>query len=111
MKNPIVVDQASNALTQEYDGVIEAVHRLPDGKVEYARLYLKRGATWSDHQLISRDDLIAHIKAGKKYILGERKALLGSTFTPLEPIHYQNDTLLSGSQNEAAGDLADAPVF
>jgi hypothetical protein len=43
--------------------------------------------------------------------LGERKALLGSTFTPLEPLRYQNDTLLSGSQNEAAGDLADAPVF
>ena len=28
---------------------------------------------------------------------------LGSTFTPLEPLRYQNDTLLSGSQNEAAG--------
>lgn len=111
MKNPIVVDQASNALSQKYDGVIEAVHRQSDGRIEFARAYQKRGATWSDHTIISREELIKRIQAGKTFILGERKILFGSTFAATEPIRYQNQVLVSGGQSDSALDLADAPIF
>lgn len=36
-----------------FDGVIEAVRYSPDGKIEVARAYERRGAAFSDHVLIT----------------------------------------------------------
>lgn len=71
---------------QKYDGVVEAVHYKPDGNVAWVRTYLRRGPTFSDYILLDRQTLIEHLKAGKKYLAGERVAQLGSTFEVSKPL-------------------------
>jgi hypothetical protein len=63
----------------KYDGVIEAV-RYRGGKIDLVRAYERRGATFSDHVLLDREALLERIKAGKRFMTGQRKELLASTF-------------------------------
>ena len=62
-----------------FDGVIEAV-RYKGSKIEWVRAYERRGATFSDRVLIDRPSLIAQLQKGKRFVTGQRKALLASTF-------------------------------
>ena len=62
------------------DGVIEAVRYAPDKQLAQARAYIRRGPTYSDHVLLTRDELIAQMQAGKKFFTGKRKPYLASTF-------------------------------
>jgi hypothetical protein len=52
----------------------------PDGKIEMARAFERRGAAFSDHVLISREKLLEKIKSGKKCVTGQRKEFLAGTF-------------------------------
>lgn len=70
----------------KYDGVIEAVHYLPDGKVDWARTYLRRGPTFSDYILLDRQALLEHIHAGKKFYIGERIPLMGGAFNVFDQV-------------------------
>lgn len=70
----------------KYDGVIEAVHYLPDGKVDWARTYLRRGPTFSDYVLLDRQALLEHIHAGKKFYIGKRIPLMGGVFETAEQV-------------------------
>lgn len=63
-----------------FDGVIEAVRYAPDGKITVVRAYERRGATFSDHVLIERAGLAERLNKGKKFVTGQRKAFLASTF-------------------------------
>jgi hypothetical protein len=65
---------------KKYDGVIEAVHYAPDGKVDWVRAYLRRGAIWSDRVIIHRQELIDEIKSGRSVMLGKRIEFLAGTF-------------------------------
>ena len=62
-----------------FDGVIEAV-RYKGGKIDMVRAYERRGATFSDRVLLSRKTLIERIKQNKRFVTGERKQLMASTF-------------------------------
>jgi hypothetical protein len=64
----------------KFDGVIEAVRYTPAGQVAVVRVYERRGATFSDRILITRDDLIHRLETGKRYVIGQRRPLLASTF-------------------------------
>lgn len=75
---------------QKFDGVVEAVHYNPDGEVAWVRTYLRRGPTFSDYILLDRQTLIEHLKAGKKYLAGERIMQLASTFDVSKPLHVIN---------------------
>lgn len=68
------------------DGVIEAVHYQPDGKVAWVRVYLRRGATFSDRIKLDRQALIENLKSGKKYYAGQRVILQASTFELKQPL-------------------------
>lgn len=70
----------------KFDGVVEAVHYHPDGKVDWVRAYLRRGATFSDHVLIDRQTLVEHLNAGKRYVAGKRVSLMASTFEVFGPL-------------------------
>ncbi len=59
----------------KFDYLIEAIHYTPDGVLEKVRLYEKRGPSFSDHILISRDQLIHILKSGKKVVTGSRQIL------------------------------------
>lgn len=65
---------------QQTDGVVEAVHYTQDGQVEWVRMFLRRGKTFSDHLLVDRQSLIEIIKSGKKIFSGRRIPLQASTF-------------------------------
>jgi len=64
----------------KYDGVIEAVKYKPEGKVDWVRVYLRRGPTFSDHVLLQRQSLIDLLKQGKLFVTGKRVTYHASTF-------------------------------
>jgi len=65
----------------KYDGVIEAVRYAPPGRIAVVRAYERRGPTFSDRVLISREELVRRLQAGKRFVFGERQPQLASTFT------------------------------
>lgn len=71
---------------QKYDGVVEAVHYAPNGRVDWVRAYLRRGIAWSDWVIIPRDQLIQEIKSGKRMVVGKRVQYMAGTFDVTIPI-------------------------
>jgi len=68
-----------------FDGVIEAV-RYKGSKIELVRAYERRGATFSDRVLIDRPTLIARLRKGRRFVTGQRKQLMASTFDVGKPV-------------------------
>jgi hypothetical protein len=66
-------------MAKKFDGVIEAV-RYKNGQIVTARIFERRGASFSDKLLMDRKELLERIKSGKKFVTGTRKSLLASTF-------------------------------
>ncbi len=62
-----------------FDGVIEAV-RYKGGKIELVRAYERRGPTFSDRVLLDRKTLVERLQQGKRFVTGQRKEYLASTF-------------------------------
>jgi len=94
----------------KFDGLIEAVRYTSDGKIDQVRAYERRGATFSDHILIKRARLVERLQKGEKFVTGQRKELLGSTFETAKPVYLNGDVISTGN----AGNrdlLEDVPVF
>lgn len=87
-----------------YDAVIEIVRYTPEGQIELARGYERRGATYSDRVLFTRDDLVKRLRAGKKIAGGKRLPLMGSTFEIIAPI------TLAGARGAEVIITRDAPT-
>jgi len=64
----------------KFDGVVEGVRYKPTGEVDWVRVYERRGTTFSDHVVIERDALIQKMKAGKKFVAGQRIPYMASSF-------------------------------
>lgn len=64
----------------KFDAVIEAVRYTPEGQIELARGYARRGATYSDRVLFTRTELVKCLRTGKKVAAGKRMPFLASTF-------------------------------
>ncbi|MEK6221701.1 MAG: hypothetical protein N2D54_05585 [Chloroflexota bacterium] len=62
------------------DGIVEAVHYTPSGKIDWVRAYERRGPTWSDHVLLDRDALVERLENGKRFFVGKRIPLEASEF-------------------------------
>jgi uncharacterized protein YjhX (UPF0386 family) len=98
---------------QKFDGVIEAV-RYKNGKIELVRCYERRGATFTDRVLLDRKTLLERLKAGKRFVTGQRREYLGSTFEVGKPVHAagrdakQVVTTLSDSEQD---ELEGVPAF
>ena len=100
----------------KYDGVIEAVRYTPAGRITVVRAYERRGPTFSDRVLISREELVRRMQAGKRFVIGERQLLLASTFTvasPISLVEKDGQKYLATPEALAAnGDcLAGVPLF
>jgi len=100
----------------KYDGVIEAVRYAPAGRISLVRAYERRGPTFSDRVLISREDLVRRIEAGKRFVAGERQPFLASTFSVASPIRLMEKDgqkyLATASAPDASADcLAGVPLF
>lgn len=75
---------------QKLDGVIEVVRYAPTGQMLWVRGYLRRGPTFSDRMILTRDDLIAQLKAGKNLYAGKRIEQMASTFEVTQPLKLVN---------------------
>jgi hypothetical protein len=73
-----------------YDGVVEAAHYTPDGQLDWVRVYERRGVVFSDRVLLDREAFIRQLKAGKRYMVGERILNMGAMFNVSQPVHLLN---------------------
>lgn len=72
--------------TKKADGIIEAGHVGPDGRLAWVRAYERRGPTWSDVVLIDRAALIQRITARKRFYVGKRHEFWASEFDLVTPV-------------------------
>ena len=88
---------------QKYDGVVEAVRYAPDGNLSIARVYERRGSTFSDYILLSRAELIRRIKSRAniygwqapgtpgRYLRSDRTHQTGGNSRQGSFIYYENN--------------------
>jgi hypothetical protein len=99
----------------KYDGVLEAVHYAPDGKVDWVRAFERRGSTFSDRLILDRDALISRIKQGKRYFAGQRVPYLASTFNISRELYLvtgnNKEVLVVGGHQTNVDDLKGVPVI
>lgn len=100
---------------KKVDGIIEAVRYTADGKLKFIRAYLRRGSIWSDRVLMTRDELIQQIEAGKNWYIGQRVPFMAGTFDTAYPVLVKGpkgqETLFSGQHQEGRDNLEGAPIF
>jgi hypothetical protein len=98
-----------------YDGVLEAAHFKSDGQLDWVRVYQRRGAVFSDRILLKRTDFIEQLKAGKRYVVGERIHNLGAKFNVDQPVHLQErdgrQVIAVGATKPGADDLTGVPII
>lgn len=98
-------------MAKKLDGVIEAVRYTSDGKIDVVRAYERRGATYSDHVIIRRDELAARLKAGKRFAIGVRKEFFASTFEIKSDVYYDRARDVISTRPNTDHDWLDAPLF
>jgi hypothetical protein len=100
---------------QKYDGVVESVRYAPDGSLSIARVYERRGSTFSDYILLSRAELIRKLKAGQIFMVGKRLEYLGGTFEVTVPIKLAGtpgkEFLFTTKITNDCDDLQGVPFF
>ncbi|MEK6752974.1 MAG: hypothetical protein AABZ00_12010 [Chloroflexota bacterium] len=100
-------------MAKKIDGVIEAV-RYKNGQISMARVYEKRGATFSDRVIVDRKILLERLQKGQQYITGSREDLLASTFTVGKSVLLvkKNDReFLATHENANNDELEGVPLF
>jgi hypothetical protein len=98
-----------------YDGVVEAAHFKPDGQLDWVRVYERRGAVFSERVILNREAFIRQLKAGKRYMLGERILYLGGTFNVSKPVHLfskdGNQVIVVGDVQASKDQLNGVPII
>ena len=100
-------------MAKKFDGVIEAV-RYKNGQIEEVRAFERRGSAYSDRVMIPRDKLLARLKDGKKFVVGQRKQFLAGTFEtgkPVQVISHSGKEFISTRGDAEHDELEQAPVF
>lgn len=96
------------------DGIVEAVRYAPDGQIEWVRMFLRRGPTYSDWVLVRRKELVEMLKAGKTILVGERIPLLASTFKTGEAVRLLEvngqEVVVAGVAAAEKDELAGVPL-
>lgn len=96
------------------DGVIEAAHFGPDGKLAWVRAYERRGPTWSDVVLLDRDALVQRLKGRKRFYVGARNEFWASEFELSQPVRlvqfYKGAAIVVGKGNSQKDRLEGIPV-
>lgn len=101
-------------MAKKFDGVIEAVH-YKNGHITAVRAFERRGASFSDHVLLERKELVERLKKGQKYVIGKRKEFLASTFDveekPVQVLNRDGKEIISTRSDADHDELERAPVF
>jgi len=97
------------------DLIIEAARLKPNGQLEFVRAYHRRGATYSDCVLITRNELLEQLLKGKVVATGQRMHLLASTFIKIMPVRVAPSAnrliITSGNLGAAQDDLPETPIL
>jgi hypothetical protein len=99
----------------KFDYLIEAIHYSPAGEIQNLRLFERRGPSFSDRLIFSREQVIEALQNGKKVVTGSRKSYLASTFD-LNGIvqlsgNKENPTIVLGEEPAAKDFLPGIPVY
>lgn len=100
-------------MAKKVDGVITAA-RYENGQIIAVRVYERRGSTFSDHVFLDRKGLLERLRSGKKFVVGERKELLASTFDLRKSVEVRTDNgkeIISTRNDADRDELEQAPVF
>lgn len=99
----------------KFDLVIVAVQYNPDGNISQVRLFERRGPTFSDRLLYSREELMQSLHDRKKVFVGERVEFMAGTFNISEPVIAQNvsgqTVILTQGTSKAHDCLQGVPLF
>jgi hypothetical protein len=98
-------------MAKKPDGVIVAVHYAPDGKIDTARIFERRGQTYSDRVHIARSLLVDRLKSRKRFVVGRRTSYLGSTFETGPEVLYLNSDVVATRPDATTDTLEGVPVF
>ena len=100
---------------QKFDGVVECVRYKSTGEVDWVRAYERRGATFSDHVMIERETLIQKLKAGKKFVAGQRIPYMASSFNVTDSLRVievsGNDILVTDDLQADQDHLEGVPII
>jgi hypothetical protein len=100
---------------KKFDGVVEAVRYSIDGSIILVRLFERRGAAFSDHVLMSREDLMRLLKGRHKLVTGTRVEFMAGTFETKHPIITQGvsgkEIILTQGSQLPHDWLQDVPLF
>jgi hypothetical protein len=100
---------------QTNDYVIEAVHYASNGRLEYARLYERRGSSYSDRELCDRTRLVNILKSNKRVVTGQRVSGLGSTFKIESKVELsglkEDPYIVCGNHGPNSDDLNCVPIL
>ena len=101
-------------MAKKFDGVIEAV-RYKNGQIEVVRAFERRGATFSDRIMVPRHELLERLKNGQKFVVGQRKEFLASTFDiqdqPVQVVNRDGSEIIATRTDADHDELEQAPVF
>ena len=101
-------------MSKKFDGVIEAV-RYKDGQIEVVRAFERRGATFSDRIMVPRHELLERLKNGQRFVVGQRKEFLASTFDiqdqPVQVVNRDGSEIIATRTDADHDELEQAPVF
>lgn len=75
---------------EKIDYLIEAVRYQADGSVDFVRLYERRGASFSDRELFTRDQIVEVLKNRKLVFTGKRLASMASTFEVMSRVNFSD---------------------
>jgi hypothetical protein len=100
----------------KFDGVLEAAHFDADGQLIWVRVYERENAAFTDRVILSREEFINQLEAGKRYMLGERILNLGGTFNLSQPVSLikkdgKKLIVVGDSQNTNQDELTLVPVI
>ncbi|MGB9673319.1 MAG: hypothetical protein ACPL3P_04215 [Anaerolineales bacterium] len=97
------------------DIVIEAVRYKPNGEIDWVRVYEKRGATYSDHLLLSRAELVQRLQRKELVYTGKRIPYMASTFQLSRPVILSQsngkDLILTENTQSNKDKLEDVPLI
>ena len=97
------------------DGILEAAHYQTDGKLDWVRVYERRGSGFSDRLILSREAFIEQLKAGRRYYVGERIIYMGGQFNISQPVRLLqksgNPVVAIGDTQPNSEELTGVPVL
>ncbi|HZU87465.1 MAG TPA: hypothetical protein VFF78_08275 [Anaerolineaceae bacterium] len=101
-------------MAKKFDSIVEAVQYSPEGQLTLVRIYERRGAAFSDRVLLKREELIQRLKAGKRFVVGQRTIYMAGTFETGAALKLAGATgqeYVTTGPEPAGQDRVEAPRF